>query len=95
MWKRKIAENLCALVQPVGERYYHQSDKASKYRKGSKTKEKMICCAELRVDKKIRQLAIVKYDSKSLSITSDELVVKEAKYHFSFLIRTMHVLRNN
>lgn len=95
MWKRKIAENLCSLVQPVGERYYHQSDKASKYKKGSKTKEKMICFAELRVDEEIRKIAIVKYNSKSLSIISDELVVKEAKYHSSFLIRTMHVRRNN
>ena len=58
-------------------------DKASKYKKGSKTREKMICCAELRVDERIRQIAAVKHDSKVLSITLDELVSKEAKYHSS------------
>ena len=58
-------------------------DKASKYKKGSKTREKMICCAELRVDERIQQIVTVKHDSKILSITSDELVAKEAKYHSS------------
>ena len=43
----------------------------------------MICCAELRVDERIRQIAAVKHDSKVLSITLDELVSKEAKYHSS------------
>ena len=45
--------------------------------------EKMICCVELRLDERIRQIATVKHDSKILSITSDELVAKEAKYHSS------------
>ena len=58
-------------------------DKASKYKKRSKTLKKMICCAELRIDERIRQIAAVKHDSKILSITSDELVAKEAKYHSS------------
>ena len=58
-------------------------DKTSNYKKGSRTREKMICCAELRVDERIRQTAAVKHDSKVLSITLDELVSKEAKYHSS------------
>ena len=58
-------------------------DKASKYKKGSKTREKMICCSELRVDERIRQIATVKHDTKILSITSEELVAKEANYHSS------------
>ena len=58
-------------------------DKASKYKKGSKTQEKMICYAELRVVERIRQIATVKHNSKILSITSDDLVAKEAKYHSS------------
>ena len=78
--KRKIPENLYVLVQPVEELYCHQGvffcHKASKYRKESETKEKMECCAELRVDERIRQIATVKHDSKILSITSDELVVR-------------------
>ena len=57
--------------------------KTSKYEKGSKTQGKMICCVELRVDERIRQIATAKHDSKILSITSDELVAKEAKYHSS------------
>ena len=44
----------------------------------------MICCAELGVDEKIQQITTVKHDSKTLSITSDELVAKEAKYHLSY-----------
>ena len=58
-------------------------DKASKYKKGSKTREKMICCEELHVEERIRQIATVKHDSKIVSINSDELVTKEAKYHSS------------
>ena len=58
-------------------------DKASKYKKRSKTRKKMICCAELRVNERVRQISAVKHDSKILSITSDELVAKEAKYHSS------------
>ena len=34
-------------------------DKASKYKKGSKRLEKMICCAELRVDERIRKIATI------------------------------------
>ena len=55
-------------------------DKASKHKKGSKPREQMICCAELRVDERIRQIATIKHDSKILSINSDDLVAKEAKY---------------
>ena len=46
------------------ELYYHQGEyfKSSKYKKGSKTWEKMICCAEIRVDERMRQIASVKHD---------------------------------
>ena len=57
--------------------------KTSNMRKEVK-QEKMICCVELRLDERIRQIATVKHDSKILSITSDELVAKEAKYHSSY-----------
>ena len=43
----------------------------------------MTCCAEIRVDERIRQIASVKHDSEILFITSDELVAKEAKYYSS------------
>ena len=50
---------------------------------GIKTRENMIRCAELRVDVRMRHILTVKHDSKILSITSDELVAKDTKYHFS------------
>ena len=62
---------------------YKFCDKASKYKKGSKTLEKMKCCAEQCADERIWQIATVKHDSKIISINSDELVAKEAKYHSS------------
>ena len=43
----------------------------------------MISFAELYADEKIRKIATVKHDSKIISITSDELVEREAKYHAS------------
>ena len=55
----------------------------------------MICCAEIRVDERIRQIASVKHDSEILFITSDELVAKEAKNIIPHVIRIIHVLRNN
>ena len=58
-------------------------DKASKCKKESKTREKMISCVEPSVDETIWQITAVKLDSKILYITSDELVSKEAKYHSS------------
>ena len=43
----------------------------------------MISFAELYADEKIRKISTVKHDSKIFSITSDELVEREAKYHAS------------
>ena len=43
----------------------------------------MICCADLHVDELIQQFATAKHDSKILSITSEKLLVKKAKYHSS------------
>ena len=55
----------------------------SKYKKGTNTREKLLCCSEFRTDEKIRSAATRKFDSKILSIASDELIAKEARYHTS------------
>ena len=54
--------------------------KQSKYT-GSNTRETLRCCSEMRVDERIRNIATSRHDSHILSITADELVAKEAKYH--------------
>ena len=48
----------------------------SKYKKGTNTREKLLCCSEFRADEKIRSAATRKFDSKILSIASDELIAK-------------------
>ena len=55
----------------------------SKYKKGTNTREKLLCCPEFRADEKIRSAATRKFDSKILSIASEELITKEARYHTS------------
>ena len=55
----------------------------SKYKKGTNTREKLLCCSEIRADEKIGSAATRKFDSKILSIASDELIAKEARYHTS------------
>ena len=56
-------------------------DKTSKYKKGTNTREILRCCTELRVDQRLKKAAIDRHDSKLISLTSDELVAKEARYH--------------
>ena len=55
----------------------------SKYKKGTNTREKLLCCSEFRADEKICSAATRKFDSKILSIASDKLIAKEARYHTS------------
>ena len=55
----------------------------SKYKKGTNTREKLLCCSEFLADEKIRSAANRKFDFKILSIASDELIAKEARYHTS------------
>ena len=54
-----------------------------KYRKGSKTREPIVKCTELRCDKRIRESAIQKSDQKIIAIASRDLVAAEAHYHHS------------
>ena len=55
----------------------------SKYKKGTRTREKLRTCSELRSDKKLRDIAHERGDAKLLAITSRELVGAEAHYHHS------------
>ena len=58
-------------------------DKQSKYLKGKHTRDPLRCCSQFRVDSRIRTIARERHDSKILSLASDELIAKEARYHTS------------
>ena len=55
----------------------------SKHKKGTNTREPSRCCAQLRVDKKLKTIATEQHNTKLTALTSDELVAKEARYHLS------------
>ena len=57
--------------------------KADKYIKGTRTREKLSNCLQIRADEKIRKLACERNDTTVMAIASDELVAKEACYHAS------------
>jgi hypothetical protein len=51
--------------------------------KGTSTREKLIKATELRVDDKLRKIAIMKNDDKLIQVTSRDIVAAEAHYHHS------------
>ena len=53
----------------------------SKYKKGTNSREPLGCCVQLRVDQKLKTIATERHDAKLIALTSDELVVKETRYH--------------
>lgn len=55
----------------------------TKYLKGTKTREALIQCVDMRADERIRRAALSKSDSKILAIVARELVAAEACYHKS------------
>ena len=54
---------------------------ADKYLKGSRTREKLSSCMQIRADNSIRKVATDRNDTAVMAIASDELVAKEARYH--------------
>ena len=54
-----------------------------KYVKNTRNREKLSSCIQIRADENIRKVATQKNDAKVLAITTDELVAKEAHYHFT------------
>ena len=55
----------------------------AKYLKGTKTREALIQCVDLRADSTIRRAAVGKNDPRILAIVTRELVAAEAWYHKS------------
>ena len=53
----------------------------SQYKKGTNTREPLRCCAQLRVDQKLKAIATEQHNAKLIALTSGELVAKEARYH--------------
>ncbi len=58
-------------------------EKQTRYLKGTKNKEPLVQCRDMRADNTIRKIATKKHDSKILAIVSRELVAAEACYHRS------------
>ena len=53
----------------------------SKYKRGTKKRDPLRYCAQLKVDQKLRTIATERHHAKLIALTSDELVAKEARYH--------------
>ena len=49
----------------------------------NRIREKLVKASQLRVDHKLRQIAVAKRDKKILAITSRDIVAAEARYHRS------------
>lgn len=58
-------------------------EKETKYQKGTKSREPLIQCCDLRADDAIRATAIASRDSRVIGIVSRKLVATEACYHRS------------
>ena len=52
-----------------------------KYFKGTRNREPLVQCRDMRADSSIRKIATQKNDSKILALVSRELVAAEARYH--------------
>ena len=55
----------------------------NKYLKKSRNREKLTNCLQRRADETIRELATKRNDTKIIAVTSNDLVAKEACYHFT------------
>ena len=58
-------------------------EKKSKYLKGTRNREPLVQCRDLRADHSIRKSAMEKKDSRILAIASREIVAPEACYHLT------------
>ena len=56
-------------------------EKKSKYLKGTRNREPLVQCRDLRADHSIRKSAMEKKDSRILALASREIVAAEACYH--------------
>ena len=56
-------------------------EKKTRYKKGTKTRDPLIQCVDLRADASIRKAAIATGDSRIIGLGSHDLVAAEAWYH--------------
>lgn len=54
-----------------------------KYKKGSRSREKLTLAVQLRADKMLGKCAVQKMDEKILAVISRDIVAAEAHYHHS------------
>ena len=54
-----------------------------KFKKGSRSREKLTQAVQLRADQTLRECAVQKRDEKILAVTSRDIVAAEAHYHHS------------
>ena len=64
-------------------KYVYFAKRHQSIKKKSRTRENLVSCCELRADEKIRIAAQLKNDERINTISTDELVAKEASYHKS------------
>ena len=57
------------------------SVKKPKFLKGTRNREPLVQCQDMRADSSIRKMATLKNDSKILDLVSRELIAAEACYH--------------
>lgn len=91
----QIQPNRMWIYQLLTRQLVNQGKRWSK-KEGSKTREKMIRCTELRVgvDEEIRQIAAVKHDSKVYPVFQMSQLRKRLNV-IPFFIRTMQNPRNS
>ena len=58
-------------------------NKGSKYSKGNRTSKKLTLCQTLSVDDKVRRSALENRNMQLISLSTKELIAKEAYYHSS------------
>ena len=58
-------------------------NKVSKYSKENRTREKLTLCQTISVDDKVRRSALENHDIQHISLSTKELIAKEAYYHSS------------
>ena len=84
---QELRQPKCQRISDTSSRVYEKicilCEKKSKYRKGSKSREKLTQAVDLRADVRIRDVANLKSDGRILSLTSRDIVAAEAHYHAS------------
>ena len=78
---RRLSNRGSPTTSTTYERLCIFCEKPSKYIKGTRNREPLVQCRDMRADHSIRKIATLKNDSKIIAIVSRELVAAEACYH--------------